>query len=249
MFLDLIDKLILGMFATDVFPCNLINECYKLMASKNCKHLLFTEEFLSKLVTCKSLFLFKIYLLPYMTWFDHSILEELVSATKSSEAEQLVEQFKSMIDDDQLVKFSFIPAPSQLIIPLVDNDYTLVITKCTWINENTTLKNIKDIRDTLVSTWGITYHALQLNSINANYLFWMIPNCVVSLIEMAVCNPEMQHKLWLKGVTSTVIFPIDFFANDCNVSTDYDMGPFEFLNSHDDTMVCLYCMYVHKRTK
>ena len=72
-FYDLIDHLYLHLSATEKLSFNLIEKCGDINP-------LFTEQWLNKIHHCKSLYLFKIYILPFITWLDHSILEELVVA-------------------------------------------------------------------------------------------------------------------------------------------------------------------------
>ena len=84
MFLDLIDKLIVHLFTGDVIM--LVNNLDKLMASDA----LFDVGLIKKMRNRPYPFTFKIYLLPFISWFDHSILRELVKFSKVKEAIWLV---------------------------------------------------------------------------------------------------------------------------------------------------------------
>ena len=125
MFLDLIDKLILHLFTADVIM--LVNHLDKLMASNTHNISLFGVNLIEKMKNNPYPFKFKIYLLPFMSWFDHSILRELVKSSKVKEAIRLVKQFDLYINYDQPIA-SCVAEVSHLIIPNKgdESEYTLL---------------------------------------------------------------------------------------------------------------------------
>ena len=61
------------MSTTDVAV--LVKQCGTMMASVVHNIPLFTPDFMNKLDNCTYPFIFKIYILPCISWFDYSILE------------------------------------------------------------------------------------------------------------------------------------------------------------------------------
>ena len=207
-FFNLVELLILQLSAADVLSFNVAEECRSLMSSNTCNIPYFTDKFLTKLNKADSLFLLKIMLLPYMSWFDHSILKQLVSASQSKAADKLLQQFDSLIDYSQPITSYPIPEPSQLMIPLDDSDYTLVATKCDCDLQEMTLQKIVDNKALLVNKWDITEHALQLMAIHITrrILYWMIPKCLIPIVEDKI-DDTAQFDLWCNGVIMVSIYP------------------------------------------
>ena len=198
---------------------------------------LFAEPFFSKLVSCKSVFVFKILLLPFLSWFDHSILKELTSDDDS--VTDLLTQFDSLIDTNKPITAYPIPTLTEMMIPL-DDRFTVVATKSSHNLEDSSLKEIIDIQAALIDQWEITEHAIQLIAIciNLNCLYWIVPKCVVSIIANLSHNYKIQYKLWERGITMTAILP-DLFTNDhVTLQQLITGGPFSVLSSQEE-MVCI----------
>ena len=229
-FFDLVDEIILLLSAADKIPFNFATKCRSLMASNTHNIPLFTESFVNKLINCKSVFLLKILLLPVLSWFDHSILKELMSENDS--VTDLLTQFDSLIDPNKPITAYPIPTLSQAMIPL-DDRFTIVATKSFCNLESSSLEDIINIKVILTEQWDITDHAMQLIAICAKlkYLYWIVPECVVSVITHLSHNYEIQYKLWQKGITMTAIL-LNPYNDDLNIDTG---GPFSVLQ-HD--MVC-----------
>ena len=120
-FCDLVDHLYLHLSATKKLTFDLIMKCRDINPP-------FTERLLKKITDCKSLYLFKMHLLPFITWLDHFILQELVVASGSEDALQLLNLFDSKIKSycsQPITSFPML-SPSQLMIPLDDSEYTLL---------------------------------------------------------------------------------------------------------------------------
>ena len=167
-FVDLFLKLL---SAAGVTVCYIAKECCHLLASKKHGILLFGEKTLEKLNACKSYFLLKIILLPYMTWFDHSLLKHLLSACKSEVAVNLLEEFQSSIDFTQPISSYPIPTPSQLIIPLATSDHTLVATKHIQCYGDIKLEEVNRLKLVLIKMWQITEYSIQLIAIDQNLFY------------------------------------------------------------------------------
>ena len=241
-FFDLINHLILHLSESEKLYYNLNEKLIALMASGS--HQLFTDQFLKKVTKCKSLYHFISFLLPYMSWLDHSILRELVETSKNAYAIKLLDQFDSMIDDFQPVTLFPIPPPGQLIIPLSESEHTLLATKYDCTEEVISLKEVRNVKSLMEDKWNITSHALQLVAVctKSRFLYWMIPECIVTLIQENL--KEMRYDLWQCGFITIVLFPLNFYHQEYDCGKEI-AGPFNFLSQCDTTKVRMYIyMYV-----
>ena len=234
-FFDLVDKIIMLLSVTDKISFNLVNKCRSLMASDTHNLPLFTDQFLSKLFNCKSVFLLKILLLPFMSWFDHSILKELTSDSDSVAA--LLTQFDSLIDINKPITAYPIPTLSQLMIPL-DDQFSMVATKSLCNFESINLKDILNVKAILIEQWKITEHAIQLIAIctKLNYLYWIVPKCVVPIIMDSSNNIKAQNNFRKQGIMMTAVLPDLFFSDDHNITQQLTGGPFSPMIPQDDTV-------------
>jgi len=164
-----------------------------------------------------------------------------VSKSKSELATKKLEEFDSLLDYTQEFTSYPIPAPSQRIMPLYGSDYTLVATKCDCNLEAVDLQKILDIRDTLILKWEITSYALQLVAmhVQSSYLYWMIPVCVVGVIEE--CAAKFEHELYESGIIMTSVFHNRSSTNDNDILLA-ESYPFQLLhakvNLSNRTVVC-----------
>ena len=247
-FYNLVDLFLKLLSATDITVCNITKECRHLMASKKHGILLFGEKTLEKLNTCKSYFLLKIILLPYMTWFDHSLLKHLVLASESEVAVNLLEEFQLSIDFTQPITSYPIPTPSQLIIPLATSGHTLVATKHIQCYGDIKLEEVNRIKLVLIKMWQITEYSIQLVAIDQSlfYLYWLIPKSLVSLIEEQISFDEIQNELLEEGVIMATIFPKEIFAADNTIPLQaIATGPFKFLSTTMQGNVMVRCMHTN----
>ena len=176
-FLEMIDRLA-AKIKVDIEI--LSDKCHTLMASDTHNIKLFTDSFIKKLFKCSHSNLLKVYLLPFNTWLDNTILKELV--TVAYEKDDTLKLFE-FLDDNQPITSYPIPTFSQLIIPLDDSEYTIVATETVYDCNKLTLKDVKDIKELLKSRWELTEHAIQLAAIDYKCIYWMIPKQVKPLIE------------------------------------------------------------------
>ena len=95
-FLDLVDKLFTPMSTANVVY--LANKCCALTSDDHRKITLFTPDFVNKLINCITPFVFKVYLLPYISWFNCAILRQLLIFSANEEAFKMVNDFTNSLD-------------------------------------------------------------------------------------------------------------------------------------------------------
>ena len=236
MFLDLIDKLIQHLFTGDV-----IMYLNKLMASYTHNISLFGASFIGKMKN--NPFIFKIYLLPFLSWFDHSILTELVKSSKVNEAILLVKQFKMYIDYNQPIT-SCVPEFSHLVIPNKgdESEYTLLITKhFNKRHDEMVMQDVLNIKKELISHWKVTHHALHLVALHKalSHFYWIIPEKICSLIN------KMDQELWNIGIAIVAILPDNCLTDESSPQNVEYKQDFLNFNTVDVAEVCSYiCTYV-----
>jgi len=192
----------------------------KLKASDIHNVSLFTNSFLNELNRES----FKLMILPFVTWLNHSILTIILSQNK--EGRQMLEQFDLAVDRNQLVSDFPIPHPSHLMIPLDDSDYALVITKHDCDFNEMALNNIMIFKTLLTRKLEITDYALNIVAIHIkqNFLYWLAPKSVMPVIK-TIYN-KVQYDLLDGGVTVAAIYPSRLFKDSFyNMKSD----PFDFL--------------------
>ena len=212
MFLEVIDQLVAQIHTVDVKI--LAHRCYTLMASDIHNINLFTNSFMKKLFECLNSTSLKINLLSFNTWLDNTILRELTTIYEKSDIFKQFCKFISVIDDTEPITSYPIHTFSQLIIPLDDSEYTIVAIKTFKNCRDLTLRDIKNIKELLVSYWELTAHAIQLAAIDysCNFIYWMMPKQVHQLVVNKL-NKGM-HELWHRGIFMAVLLPEDFFSAD-----------------------------------
>ena len=236
-FNDLVDHLYLNLSTIEKFSFDLIGKCTDINSS-------FIKQWHEKLHDCKSLFLFKILLSPFITWLDHSILKKLVEVSVNEDAQGLLDLFDSKIDsycNEPITSFP-IPYPSQIMLPLDDTEYTILSMKYRPPSRGgatqgkIVLQDVMKIKLTMKHKWEIKSHDIQLVAVNARLelLYWMIPKLLAKIIES-----DLVHD-WESGIVMVAILPANFRNPD---GTGYEKlsGPFSSLNYlwEEDTEVKL----------
>ena len=233
-FHDLIDHLYLHLSATEKLSFNLIEICGDIIP-------LFTERWLKRICHYRSLYLFKVYLLPFVTWLDHSILEQLVVASGSKNAVELLNLFDSKIDSysNQSITSFPILSPSQLMIPLDDSEYTLLAMKFHPPSRGGAtqgmiiLQDILDMKLILKHNCKICSHGIQLVAMHRKLeiFYWIVPNDLVEIVEE---NLTHDRKF---GIIMVAVKPAKFYSLE-----DNNRKPFSLLSCvwQDDTEVCRY---------
>ena len=226
MFYDLVDHLYLHLSATKKLSFDMIGKFSEINP-------MFTEQWLKNIGNCKSLYLFKMYLLPFITWLDHSILNELVAASGSEDAQQLLNLFDSKINSysNQPITSFPILSPSQLMIPLDDSEYTLLAMKfCPPSQGDSTqgimmLQDVMDIKLTMKHKWKIgSHHEIQLVAVHTKLatLYWIIPKSLVEVIKSNLLQ------VWKSGIIMMAILPVNFHSLEDNIESL--KGPFSSPN-------------------
>ena len=205
---------------------------------------LFTDSFIKKICKCSSSSLIEYHLLPFITWFDNTVLIELVAACEKTDILEQLYKFNNCItDDNQLITSYSIPNFSQLIIPLDDSEYTVIAIKTFQNCVELVLKDVKDIKEFLKSQWEITAHAIQLAAIDYqyNFIYWMIPKQVQSLIKNKLS--EGQYYLWRGGIFQAVLLPRNFYSIENDFDQQIANNPFNIskLLLKDSLKVCRKC--------
>ena len=243
-FYDLIDYLCLYLFAAEKTSFDLTEKCGDFNPP-------FSKQYFKNICECKSFNLFKMYVLPFITWLDHSILNELVVESGNKDALELLNLFDSKIDsycNHPITSFPIL-SPSQLMIPLDDSKYTLLAMKFHPPTRSDTthgmiiLQDIMNIKLILKHKWEINSHDIQLVAIHAKLelLYWMISKCRVEAIEGNLV-PD-----WKSGIIMMSVLPANFHSLQSNCETLINKGPFSSLNflSQDDTEVDTYLANNH----
>ena len=223
----------------------LTDRCHTLMASNTHNIKLFTDAFIKKMYKCPCSSLLKVYLLPFITWFDNTILTELVAACEKIDILEQIHDFNNCITNNNQPITSYpIPKFSQLIIPLDDSEYTIVAVKTFQDCREFVLQNVEDIKENLRSHWELTTHAIQLAAIDYqyNFIYWMIPKQVQSLVENKLS--EGQYYLWRDGISQAVLLPSNYYSTENDFDQQIINNPFNIskLLLKDLQKVCEKCM-------
>ena len=226
----------------------LTNRCEELMASETLKILLFSARFVKKLKNISYPFMFKMYLLPLITWFDHSILRELIKSTGNMKAVKLIDQFDSKINFEQPITEYTIPEFSQLMIPLENDrsEYSILVIKSLRNNSEMTLQDLFNIKNELILTWELTDHAIHLIAMHSksNCFYWLIPIQLRSLIADKLT--EDQQVLWNRGIIVTGILPDNYLYTENNHhAVESELNPLYF--STVDTTKVFYDIHTYVR--
>ena len=235
-FYDLIEHLFVNLSATEELDFGLM----KLLEYGNINPL-FTKPHLTKV---KSLYLFKVRLLPFVTWLDHYILQLLVTRSENKDALQLLKLFDSKIKSYYNQPISSFPilSPTQLMIPLHDSEYTILAIKFrppsrgSTTQGTTVLKDVIDIKITMKRKWKISSHDIQLVAMHKELelFYWMIPKCLLKVIEDNLV-PDRKS-----GIIMLAVLPANFYTlEDIDLKTPE--GPFSLLNDlrQDNTKVTM----------
>lgn len=194
--------------------------------------------------------------MPFVTWFDHSILRELVDYCRNKEAAELIDQFDSHINYNQPITSCTIPEFSQLIVPCIDNntEFTILVTKCFKGNYELLLQDILDIKKELIRKWEVTNYAMHLVAMHSkySYFYWLIPKQIQPLIEDKLMQD--QQVLWDKGYLMMELLSGNYLLYKNNQQCME--CKFNFMNSspEDEIEACMglilckltyLCTYVH----
>ena len=239
MFLEVIDNFAAQLHTVDIEF--LVDKCCTLMASDIHNIKLFTDNFIKKLFKCShSSSLLKLYLLPFITWLDNTILIKLATAYEEVVDLGLFCKFIHIIDGTEPVASYPIPTFSQLLIPLDDSQYTIVVVKTFGSCSELTLNDVVDVKEFLTSYWELTVYALHLAAIDQhrNYMYWMIPKQVQSLVENRL--NQRQLELWNKEIFKMFLLPSYFYSDNNYFNQKVISDPFNVhaVSIEDAVEVC-----------
>ena len=239
MFLEVIDNLAARLHTVDIEY--LVDKCCALMASDVHNIKLFTDDFIKKLYKCSfSSSLFKIYLLPFITWLDNTILIKLATAYEKVVDLGLFCKFIHIIDGTEPVTSYPIPTFSQLLIPLDDSQYTIVVIQTFGSCSELTLNDVVNVKEFLRSYWELTIHALHLAAIDyhRNYMYWMIPKHVQHLVESRLHQGPLE--LWNERIFQMFLLPSYFYSGNNYFSQQVISDPFSVhdVSINDSVKVC-----------
>ena len=208
-------------------PIMLTERCRQLMASETHKIKLFSVNYIERLRSLKTSSAVLKMLSVFWSWSNHSIL--IFLAQFSELAVTLLEEFKSQM----MLSYSILHYPfvSTLSIPCDDNNYTMLILECKFLK--VTLNSLYDMQSSLIEKFDITQHALQLVAVEKNpiKLQWMIPVCIVDLI-----NKKVEQHLQYFATTGIAAILIHLDAK-CYVKYDINAGSMIAL-SKEEVNIC-----------
>ena len=221
-FLDLIDKLVTQMSTADVVY--LANKCCTLTSDDHHKITLFTPDFVNKLINCIYPFVFKVYLLPYISWFNCSILRQLIIFSANDKALRMVDHFTNSVDYSKSITSYPIPEFSQMMITLDESQYTLLATKHHKSIDALVLQDLLHIKELLKKRFEITEYAIHLAGIcaAARVICWLLPKQVRSLVETNLKLIDGQLELWDEGHILIKLLPDNYFLYESNSQHNND---------------------------
>ena len=220
-FLDLVNKLVTQMSTADVVY--LANKSCTLMSSDLHKITLFTPDFVNKLINCIYPFVFKVHLLPYMSWYDCSLLKQLVIFSANDKALRMIDHFTNSVDYSKSITSYPMPEFSQMMITLDESQYTLLATKHYKGVDALTLQDLLRIKKLLVQRFEITEYSIHLAGIRTAVccFYWLLPKQVRSLVESKLTDGQLE--LWNEGCVVTKLLPDTFFSDEDNLHHIYDL--------------------------
>ena len=245
MFLELVDKVIKQMSIVDV-----AKKLKTVMASDIHQIPLFASEFISKLINCVSPFIFKVYVLPYMSWFDYHFLKQLVNFSSNNETLKMLGNFIDSLDYSRPISSYDIPEFSQLVIPLENRHYTILATKHIKSISTLTLQDLMVIKTILIKKLEITEYAIQLAATHNEFccFYWLIPKQIQPLIENALSKPQLE--LWDKGIVFTTLLRVNSEGSIVQHSI-HDIFNISYVDSENlievRAMCFVFTLYMHVR--
>ena len=242
-FVELLDELIDCLQHYKV--ARLVTKFNVLMADHASKIPFFPQKVLNKLHKCKTVEDLFVKLAPYLSWQSLHVLQLVVDASNCEEAKELLENFKSKIDDSCLVvEYNFGP-PSKRIVPAENSSEALVCTKI--MRDDISLHDANTIQRELADCTGVKEHSFELTATqrSSTILYWLVLRSVIGLIIEGVYNN--LSRFYSMGIVEVCIDPgivITTVSGLRTRSLSYLTGlPTEREVTYADMCVCelLYC--------
>lgn len=189
-------------------PCDLklLTETFKsLMASETPRINLFSITTINNLNNCSNAVSVLRYSSFLFTWIDHSILRALVSF--NDKAVELLDEFDSSLDPLNIIVSYPIHNFSQIMIPSMTSEYTLLAIRCNRELWQCSLQYVFNIKSFIVEKCDITQHCLQLLAVKSDptIFYWTIPKCIVELIKGNIVH-HSEH-LSSQGILEVSVYP------------------------------------------
>jgi len=202
-FLKLVDKL--NELLKHCDPKIIIEHCSNLMATDFCDISLFPAEFIKSLQRYNHTPLLLKVLCSFWTWSDHSILRTLLEF--DDEALKLLDEYESQLNPLQLLSSYPLALPAPCMTPCDGNTHTVLAVKCIQQYHQCLLKNVFDVRSSIVNKCDITPHCLQLLAAKSGstVLYWLIPKSVATMIGCKVL--ENTSAFYHEGILEVSILP------------------------------------------
>ena len=181
----------------------MMEQCKILMASDQCGIKIFTSDQLKAFSHYNNTILLR--MLCLSTWSNCSILRILIN--HFNEAVKLLNKFESNLDPHQLIASYPVPRFSPDMIPDDTSTYTILAVRCKVELYECSLQYVYDVQSVMIEKCGITQHCLQLLAVRSDptILYWIIPKCVVDLINTNV--PLHSKYLYSKGILEVLVYP------------------------------------------
>ena len=214
---------------------DLTEKCSTLMASDTHQISLFMPCFIYKLTKLTVPFVFSIYLLPYISWLNCSILKQLAKFSHNKQALKMIDDFINCIDYNKPITWYHIPEFSTLLLPLDNSEFILLITKHNDIS-GLILQDLINIKKALIMKLEITDFAINLSALckKSHHIYWSIPKQIYSLVK----DKLIQHQMYQSDNENrlTAHFPMNHFADLTIHQSDTSDHLINFKSDIEDSM-------------
>ena len=226
--IDQVNKLL------QTYKFELVELCDSLKASDVHNINLFPADYMKELSKCDGMLM---KLSSYFTWSNHSVLKALAGC--SSEAVKLLDEFDSKLDPLQSVTSYPIPCLYSNMIPSDTSTYTILAVRCKVELYECSLQYVYDVQSVMIEKCDITQHCLQLLAVRSDptILYWIIPKCVVDLINTNV--PLHSEYLYSRGILEVLVYPDLLLATGDDVC--YGSLAFEYEKQSFSKKVYIHC--------
>ena len=201
-YLDLCDSII--RLLQKLQPKQIIKIVANFAISEEQQVKLFSDSYIKSLnkITSTVVILRRLFL--YSSWYDFSIVEELVKECKCFKGFYLLDWFNLHIDKTLPISHYPLPIPSSLMIP--DKSSSHFLMAMTYREELLTLLHITELKSFLLHTFKIkSYTCILLGVGSPDTLYWLLPKSVFSLVCKEV--PEHIDDFYTEGITKIAISP------------------------------------------
>lgn len=201
-YLDLCDSII--RLLQTLHPKQIIKIVANFVISEEQEVKLFSDSYIKSLNKVTSTVVILRSLFLYSSWYDCSVVEELVKECDCPEGVDLLDWFNLHIDKTLPISHYPLPTPSSLMIP--DESSSHFVMAMRYREEHFTLLHITKLKSFLLHTFEIkSYACILLGIANPGTLYWLLPNSVFTII----CKKMLKHidDLYTEGITEVAISP------------------------------------------